>query len=147
MKKRLRIFFALSFTFNLALLLTFFYYVYKERVRKEYFSFEKYREINKQLSVDDNIRAVFIGNSITENWMNIDPDFFIENGFLCRGIGGQTSSQLLLRFRQDVVELCPKVVVINAGANDIGQGDGFYDVDFTFDNIKSMSDIAKANNI
>lgn len=147
MKKRLRIFFALSVTLNLTLLLTFFYYVYKDRVRKEYFSFDKYREINKQLSVDDNIRAVFIGNSITENWMNIDPDFFIENGFLCRGIGGQTSSQLLLRFRQDVVELCPKVVVINAGTNDIGQGDGFYDVDFTFDNIKSMSDIAKANNI
>lgn len=104
MKKRLRIFFALSVTLNLTLLLTFFYYVYKDRVRKEYFSFDKYREINKQLSVDDNIRAVFIGNSITENWMNKDPDFFIENGFLCRGIGGQTSSQLLLRFRQDVVD-------------------------------------------
>ncbi len=92
-------------------------------------------------------KAVFMGNSITDNWANRRPVFFKENGYVGRGIGGQTSYQMLLRFREDVVKLQPKVVVINAGTNDIAQNNHPYVEDRTFGNIVSMCEIAKANNI
>lgn len=92
-------------------------------------------------------RVVFMGNSITENWFRIHPDFFKNNNFIGRGISGQTSYQYLLRFRQDVINLYPEVVVINAGTNDIAENTGTYNEDFTFGNIVSMVEIAKANKI
>lgn len=92
-------------------------------------------------------RVVFIGNSITQGWASLHPDFFSSNHYVGRGIGGQTSPQLLLRFHQDVVSLHPAAVVINAGTNDIGENAGKYDPQFTLDNIKAMAEIARANRI
>lgn len=92
-------------------------------------------------------KAVFMGNSITDNWAARRPVFFKDNGYVGRGISGQTSYQMLLRFREDVVKLQPKAVVINAGTNDIAQNNHPYVEDRTFGNIVSMCEIAKANNI
>ncbi|MDR2564256.1 MAG: GDSL-type esterase/lipase family protein [Prevotellaceae bacterium] len=109
----------------------------------------RYAEANKQLknSADTRVKVVFLGNSITEGWANIHPDFFKSNGYVGRGISGQTSPQFLSRFRNDVVELNPQAVVINGGINDIAENSGTYDPDFTFGNIKSMAEIAAANGI
>ena len=92
-------------------------------------------------------RVVFIGNSITEGWYNAHPDWFKANNYFGRGIGGQTSPQMLLRFHADVVALQPDVVVINAGTNDIAENTGTYHPSFTLSNIKAMAEIALANNI
>jgi len=87
-------------------------------------------------------RVVFIGNSITEGWVRNSPEFFESNGYIGRGIGGQTSPQLLMRFRQDVLRLNPAVVVINIGTNDIAQNTGEYSPQFTMDCIRSMAELA-----
>lgn len=110
---------------------------------------ERYAEANAALPdpAEGEKRVVFIGNSITEGWVNIRPDFFKSNGYIGRGIGGQTSPQLLSRFRQDVVNLKPVAVVINIGTNDIAENTGKYDANFTLDNIKSMAELADANGI
>ena len=92
-------------------------------------------------------RVVFIGNSITELWSLHRPQFFQRYGFVGRGISGQTSSQMLLRFRQDVVSLHPEAVVIGAGTNDVAENTGPYDEGQTMDNIRSMADLARANDI
>lgn len=109
----------------------------------------KYKKANSELkeSLPNDRRIVFMGNSITEGWANQRPQFFTDNNFIGRGIGGQTSSQMLSRFRQDVINLKPIAVVINAGTNDIAENTGKYDADFTLDNIKSMAELAMANNI
>ena len=90
---------------------------------------------------------VFLGNSITEGWARDDPAFFADNSFIGRGISGQTSTQLLLRFRQDVVDLKPEAVVIHIGTNDVAENTGPYDPVFTMSNIQSMVEIAGANEI
>ena len=92
-------------------------------------------------------RVVFLGNSITEGWVNTHPDFFKDNKYIGRGISGQTSYQFLLRFREDVINLQPKLVVINAGTNDVAENTGKYNEDYTFGNIVSMVELAKANKI
>jgi lysophospholipase L1-like esterase len=91
--------------------------------------------------------VVFLGNSITEAWAKVDSTFFIKNNYIGRGISGQTSVQTLLRFRQDVLSLNPKVVVIQIGTNDVAENTGPYNADFTFGNIQSMAEIAKANGV
>ena len=92
-------------------------------------------------------RVVFMGNSITEGWVRIRPDFFKENGYIGRGISGQTSYQFVVRFRPDVINLNPKLVVINAGTNDVAENTGPFDLQTTFGNIVSMVELAKANKI
>ena len=92
-------------------------------------------------------RAVFIGNSITQRWQEAHPAFFSDNGFVCRGISGQATTPMLVRFRHDVVSIRPKVVVIHAGINDIAENDGPYRETVTFSNIQSMVEIACANHI
>lgn len=92
-------------------------------------------------------RVVFLGNSITEHWMRIHPDFFKSHGYVPRGISGQTSYNFLLRFREDVVKLHPALVIINAGTNDVAENSCDYKEELTFGNIVSMIDIAKANKI
>jgi lysophospholipase L1-like esterase len=83
---------------------------------------QKYQSDNAQiLREKTSVRVVFMGNSITQGWADMRPEFFKEHGFVGRGIGGQTTPQMLLRFRQDVLELKPKAVVILAGINDIAQ--------------------------
>lgn len=92
-------------------------------------------------------RVVFMGNSITDFWINNSPGFFENNHYIDRGISGQTSPQMLLRFRQDVIELHPKAVVIECGTNDIAGNTGPSTVAMVEDNIKSMAELAKANKI
>lgn len=107
-----------------------------------------YHERNQALmKVSDPNRVVFMGNSITESWSRFDEKFFIDNPFVNRGIGGQTSSQMLLRFRTDVINLKPKSVVIMAGTNDIAGNTGPISIQNTAGNIISMAEIATSNNI
>ncbi|MBQ3743545.1 MAG: SGNH/GDSL hydrolase family protein [Bacteroidales bacterium] len=92
-------------------------------------------------------RVVLMGDSITEEWLRLRPDFFSSNGYVGRGISGQVSAQMLVRFRQDVIDLKPAVVVINAGTNDVAENQGPYSEDFAFGNIVSMTELAQANGI
>ena len=115
---------------------------------KDWAHLKKYEKENEQLKkINEPNRVVFMGNSITEGWSNFDKDFFINNPFVNRGIGGQTSPQMLVRFKPDVVNLNPKAVVIMAGTNDIAGNTGPILLENTADNIISMAEIAKANNI
>ena len=108
----------------------------------------KYDESNKKLMNDiDENRVVFMGNSITEGWSNFDPDFFINNPYVNRGISGQTTPQMLIRFKPDVVNLRQKSVVILAGINDIAENTGPVKIENIAENIFSMTEIALANNI
>lgn len=117
--------------------------------RNDWANFSRYSEANKKLPApkEGENRIVFLGNSITEGWVRAQPDFFANGNYIGRGISGQTSPQALLRFRPDVVDLKPKVVVINIGINDIAENTGPYNPDFTLGNIASMVEIAKANGI
>ena len=92
-------------------------------------------------------RVVLMGNSITEFWMETHPQFFADNHLVGRGIGGQESYEMLARFRQDVLALSPRAVVINCGTNDIAENFCPYDEDITMDNIKSMTELALHNGI
>lgn len=108
--------------------------------------FGTYAEANSSVTVKP--KAVLLGDSITEGWARQDPDFFTKNNFLGRGISGQTTSQILVRMRPDVVNLHPKYVVILCGINDIALNDGHaVDVEAAVRSIKSMCDIARANKI
>lgn len=92
-------------------------------------------------------RVVFMGNSITQGWKETRPDFFSKNPYICRGISGQTTPQMLIRFRQDVIALQPKVVVILAGTNDIAGNTGPSTLEMIEDNLASMAELANANGI
>jgi lysophospholipase L1-like esterase len=93
-------------------------------------------------------RVVFMGDSITQGWKIEGPDSdFPGKPYINRGISGQTSPQMLLRFRQDVIALQPKVVVILAGINDIAGNTGPMTLEQTEDNLASMADLASANHI
>jgi lysophospholipase L1-like esterase len=93
-------------------------------------------------------RVVFMGDSITEGWHFEGADgSFAGKPYINRGISGQTSPQMLVRFRQDVIELQPKVVVILAGTNDIAGNTGPMTLEQTEDNLASMSDLATANHV
>lgn len=109
----------------------------------------KYREENEKLVDTENKedRIVLIGDSITEGWSNFDPDFFKRNNLINRGISGQTSPQMLIRFKQDAVHLEPKLIVVNAGTNDIAANTGPSSPEMIIDNITSMAEIAMKNSI
>lgn len=92
-------------------------------------------------------RVVFMGNSITEGWIGIHPEFFVGKFYFNRGISGQTTPQMLLRFRADVIKLKPRVVVILAGTNDIAGNTGPSTIEMIEDNLISMAQLAKANDI
>lgn len=98
------------------------------------------------LRAAESTRVVFIGDSITENWVLADPDFFT-HGIVGRGISGQTSPQMLVRFRADVVALRPRAVHILAGTNDVAGNTGPTSVQDFENHIMSMVEIAKANGI
>ncbi len=105
----------------------------------------KYEEQNAAVK-DSPCVVVLIGDSITEGWVRHHGEYF-NNGIIGRGISGEVSAQMLLRFRKDVVELHPALVVINAGTNDIALNQGDYNEDYTFGNIVSMAQLAVANGI
>lgn len=110
----------------------------------------RYAQANKALLADSTqspVNIVLMGNSITEYWEELHPDFFKEHRLVGRGISGQVSSQMLARFRQDVINLKPRIVIINCGTNDIAENNGPYDEDITMGNIKSMTELAQASGI
>ena len=107
-----------------------------------------YQEANKLLKTSEKpIEAVFFGDSITEGWPQFNPSFFDTNNFVGRGIGGQTTPQLLLRFRQDVLGLRPKKVILHAGINDIVENTCPISLEAIMETIKGMTEMAKANGI
>lgn len=115
----------------------------------DFANYKRYAEENAKLGkpAKGEKRVVFMGNSITEGWVNTHPDFFKKHGYIGRGISGQTSYQFLLRFREDVINLEPKVLVLNYGTNDIAENTGPYNEDITFGNILSMVELAQAHKI
>jgi len=114
----------------------------------DYGNFAIYDQLNKEVIIDKNEgRIVFIGNSITQGWKNFMPEMFDNQTFINRGISGQTSTEMLVRFRTDVINLKPKVVVILAGTNDIAGNTLFRGLEIVAGNISSMAELASQNNI
>ena len=112
---------------------------------------EDWANYGRYASANDTVQkatVVFMGNSITDGWDNHRPEFFEENpGFVCRGISGQVTAQMLARFRADVIDLNPEKVVILAGTNDIAMNQGYVPLEHIYGNIVSMAQLAMANGI
>jgi len=116
---------------------------------QDWANLNRYKLENENLNLPDSgeNRIVFMGNSITEGWNLHHPEFFIGKPYINRGISGQTTPQMLIRFRQDVIDLKPKIVVILAGTNDIAGNTGPMTLEMIVNNIISMSEIAQSNDI
>ena len=116
---------------------------------QDWANFQRYQRDNETVKTlpQEKRKVVFMGNSITENWVRRHGQFFTDNGYIGRGISGQTTYQMVLRFYEDVVNLKPKAVVINGGTNDIALNNHPYVEDRTFQNITIMAMIAKENGI
>lgn len=112
---------------------------------QDWANFGRYESANAEVTARP--VAVFMGDSITDGWASADPGFFTDNNFVGRGISGQTTSHMLVRFRRDVIDLHPKYVLILAGTNDIAKNNGDITLENTLGNIISMCEIAKANKI
>lgn len=110
---------------------------------------KKYAASNEEIMSEpvQGLRIVFLGNSITENWVSYHGEFFTRNNYIGRGISGQTSYNFLLRFREDVIDLNPDLVIINVGTNDVAENSGPYDEDITINNLMSMVELAQVHNI
>lgn len=126
----------------------------RESVQKEDFSddwaaLSKYQKENDSLGAPNKgeKRVVFLGSSIFEFWKQKDPQYFNNGSYLDRGISGQISPQLLIRFRQDVINLKPKAVIILAGSNDLAGNKGHVSNETVMNNIKSMAELARKNRI
>lgn len=149
---------------QLVVMLTLFFMAPALKAQKQMSDYEKM--VDKRNKVDwpylnryrdDNVklgppaagekRVVFMGNSITEGWKNLSPDYFNGRPYICRGISGQTTPQMLVRFRPDVIALQPEVVVILAGINDIAGNTGPATLQMIEDNLASMSELAKVHGI
>jgi lysophospholipase L1-like esterase len=120
-----------------------------DRLRTDWAYLERYRADNAALGppAAGERRVVFYGNSITEGWAKFFPAMFPGKAYVGRGISGQTTPQMLVRFRQDVIALKPAVVVILAGTNDIAGNTGPSTLEMIEDNIASMVELARANGI
>jgi lysophospholipase L1-like esterase len=116
---------------------------------QDWANLNKYKNENMLLAppVSGEKKIVYFGDSITEGWGTVYPDFFIGKTYINRGISGQTTPQMLLRFRTDVIELKPKIVVILAGTNDIAGNTGPTTLEMILGNLISMCELAKANGI
>lgn len=115
---------------------------------QDWFGFNRYKADNERIIASNNYpEVVFMGNSITDNWAFFHPDFFSSHNFCGRGIGGQTSAQMLVRFTDDVIDLHPKAVVIMAGTNDVAHNEYWVSPERVVDNIVAMCNQAQANGI
>jgi acyl-CoA thioesterase I len=121
----------------------------QERLLNDWPNLTRYRDANAQLGdpAPGEQRVVFIGNSITDGWARYFEEQFPGKPYVGRGIGGQTTPQMLVRFRQDVIDLKPSVVVILAGTNDIAGNTGPSTNEMIQDNLASMAELAEANGI
>ena len=117
----------------------------QDQLANDWANLGQYRTANASLTGP--VEVVFMGDSITENWAKHPAVFFSGKAYVSRGINGQTTPQMLVRFRQDVVALKPKVVVINGGTADISGNTGPSTLEMIEDNLKSMTEIATANGI
>ncbi|HEU4761226.1 MAG TPA: SGNH/GDSL hydrolase family protein [Gemmatimonadales bacterium] len=120
-----------------------------EKLRTDWADLARYREANAELGPPSQgeQRVVFMGNSITDAWAQYFPAMFPGKPYVGRGISGQTTPQMLVRFRQDVVALKPAVVVILAGTNDIAGNTGPSTLEMIEGNLASMTELAQANGI
>jgi lysophospholipase L1-like esterase len=109
----------------------------------------KFKDENTRITTHafDESRIVFFGDSIIAGWKTFDPEFIDNKNHINRGINGQTTSQMLLRFRPDVIELQPEKVIILAGTNDIAGNTGPTSLETILGNLISMCELAKVNNI
>ncbi|MXV16002.1 SGNH/GDSL hydrolase family protein [Hufsiella ginkgonis] len=121
----------------------------KEDFKDDWADLNHYSKENKLLGdpKTGEKRVVFLGSSIFENWKKMVPEFFAGRPYINRGVSGQISPQLLIRFRQDVIDLKPKAVIILAGSNDISGSTGHVTNETIMNNIRSMVQLAKANKI
>src|SRR5664279_4956667 len=121
----------------------------EEQLHNDWANLGRFREENKLVTMPEEgeKRVVFMGNSITEGWIRIDPGFFSGKPYINRGISGQTTPQMLIRFKPDVINLKPSVVVILAGINDIAGNSGPSTLEMIEDNLSSMAEIAQANGV
>lgn len=134
----------------LCLLLGATFLLQAQNPAEDWANLKRYKSENDSLLKKDVMRGqhvVFMGNSITEGWRSLRPDFFTTNAYICRGISGQTTPQMLVRFRQDVIALKPQAVVILAGTNDIAGNTGPSSLEMILDNIASMAELAQQNGI
>ena len=116
--------------------------------QEDWFGFNRYRADNERIIKSGEYpEVVFMGNSITELWVAYHPTFFSDHNYCGRGIGGQTSTQMLARFTVDVIDLHPKVVVIMAGTNDVAHNTYWVEPDKVVDNVVAMCLLARANGI
>ncbi len=121
-----------------------------DAVASDFGGFYRYAAANAALGAPKarEARVVFFGDSITDNWSKPDyGGFFPGKPYVNRGIGGQTTAQMLLRFRADVLELQPKAVVILAGTNDIAGNAGPVTLDQVQDNLASMAELARSHGV
>ena len=120
-----------------------------DRLRTDWPNLERYRSANDSIGAPKpgEQRVVFMGNSITESWAPLFAGQFPGKPYVGRGISGQTTPQMLVRFRQDVVALKPAVVVLLGGTNDIAGNTGIASVSMIADNLRSMTEIAQSNRI
>jgi acetyl esterase/lipase/lysophospholipase L1-like esterase len=118
-------------------------------LRNDWGNLSKYATANQKIKANmkNEKRIVLMGNSITESWSVIDSAFFAGKPYINRGISGQTTSQMLVRFRADVIDLKPAVVVIKAGINDIAQNTGPITLENIFANLVTMAELAQLHKI
>ncbi|MBC7400770.1 MAG: SGNH/GDSL hydrolase family protein [Mucilaginibacter sp.] len=116
---------------------------------KDWPNIKKYEQANSTVAAPEKSekRVVYMGDSIPDFWIGNDPTFFADKGYYDRGISGQTTGQMLVRFREDVINLKPAVVVILAGINDIAENNGPSKLEDVMGNIMSMAELARANKI
>ena len=135
--------------FVLTILIAFTAYSQDDPAKSDWANLHKYAAANQLLPPPSKTtpRVVFMGNSITEFWQYKDSSFFVGHHYIDRGISAQTTPQMLIRFRPDVIALKPSVVVILAGINDIAENNGPIALEDILGNIKSMVELAQSNHI
>ena len=118
-------------------------------IAQDWANLNRFKNENDSLGLpsESENRIIFMGNSITEGWSKFSPEFFEGKPYINRGISGQTTPQMLLRFRQDVINLRPNLVIILAGTNDIAGNTGPSTLEMIMDNIISMTELAVSNDI
>ena len=123
--------------------------IVKEDFTDDWAALQHYKKQDEQLPppAAGEQRVVFLGSSIFERWSDLMPEFFANKNYINRGISGQISPQLLIRFRQDVIDLKAAAVIILAGSNDIAANTGHVTNEVIMDNIKSMTELAQLHGI
>ena len=130
------------------LIITFLIMTFSCFSQDDWFGFNRYKVDNERIIKSGEFpEVVFMGNSITELWAAYHPSFFSEHNYCGRGIGGQTSAQMLMRFTADVINLHPKAVVIMAGTNDVAHNPYWVEPEMVVDNVVAMCILARANGI